>query len=156
MLIIALLSLLGVDLIVIVAVAAIVLGRRRWVRRQPGAFRGVIRAADGEAGGLGPKWRRGYGRWVRDVLVWTRAPLMFRNAILPVDGQAGHRPARPGEVKRLGDNPVVVTMAVGSSRIEVAVRIEERERVSAPFPGAGVDPHVVPVPPQAERNRNLT
>ena len=52
---IALLALLGVDLIVLVAFAAFVFGRKRWVMRQPGAFRGVIRVAGGEVDGLGPK-----------------------------------------------------------------------------------------------------
>ena len=45
---IALLALLGVDLVVIVVVGASVLGRKRGVKQQPGAFRGVIRVADGE------------------------------------------------------------------------------------------------------------
>jgi hypothetical protein len=35
---IALLAVLGVDLIVIVAVLAVVLSRRRWVSHQPGIF----------------------------------------------------------------------------------------------------------------------
>jgi hypothetical protein len=37
---IALLAVLGVDLIVIVVVLAAVLGRRRWVSSRPGTFRG--------------------------------------------------------------------------------------------------------------------
>jgi hypothetical protein len=43
---IALLAVLGVDLIVVVLGS--VLSRRRWVMRQPGAFHGAIRAAGGE------------------------------------------------------------------------------------------------------------
>jgi hypothetical protein len=77
--IIALLAVLGVDLIVIVIVLGVMVTRRRWVRHQPGAFKGAIRTVDGEVSGLGPKWKRGYGRWVRDVLVWTKAPSLFRN-----------------------------------------------------------------------------
>ena len=49
---IALLAVLGVDLIVLVALATFVLGRKRWVERQPGAFHGVIRVASGEVDGL--------------------------------------------------------------------------------------------------------
>jgi Protein of unknown function (DUF2550) len=75
--IIALLVVLGVDLIIVVALAAVVIARRRWVKHQPGDFQGAIRVADGDVHGLGPKWKRGHGRWVRDVLVWTKAPLMF-------------------------------------------------------------------------------
>ena len=100
---IALLAVLGVDLIVLVAVAAVVLTRKRWVKRQPGDVRGVIRVAGGEVDGLHTKWGRGYGHWVRDVLVWTKGPFLFRNEVVGTDDLQEHRPALPGEVKRLGD-----------------------------------------------------
>jgi hypothetical protein len=104
--VIALLAVLGVDLIVIVAFLGVVLSRRRWVSRQPGAFqpgafKGAVRVVDGEVSGLGAKWQRGYGRWVRDVLVWTKKPLLFRNELVAVDGLAG-RPGRPGRVRSSG------------------------------------------------------
>jgi hypothetical protein len=98
--VIALLAVLGVNLIVLSAFVASVLSRKRWVRHQPGVFAGAI-------DGLGPKWRRGYGRWVRDVLVWMKAPFLLRNELVAADGLAGQRPADPDEVKRLGDNAVV-------------------------------------------------
>ncbi len=85
---IALLAVLGVNLIVIVVLLAAVVSRKRWVRRQPNAFAGRIRTADGELEGVGPKWKRGYGRWVRDVLVWTKGPFLFRNELVPVDALA--------------------------------------------------------------------
>ena len=95
--VIALLAVLGVDLIVIVAFLAVVLSRRRWVSRQPGAFKGAVRVVHGEVSGLGPKWRRGSGRWVRDVLVWIKAPALFRNELVAAGGLAGScpGPARP-------------------------------------------------------------
>ena len=46
--VIAVLALLGVDLVVIVVFLGFVLSRKRWVARQPGAFRGAIRLVDGE------------------------------------------------------------------------------------------------------------
>ena len=104
---IALLAVLGVDLIVIVVLLGVVLTRRRWVSHQPGAFKAAIRTVDGAVSGLGSKWKRGYGRWVRDVLVWTKKPFLFRNELVAVDGLAGAvRAAQPGEVKRLGNDPV--------------------------------------------------
>jgi hypothetical protein len=130
---IALLAVLGVDLIVIVVVLALVISRKRWVKRQPGAFHGAIRVASGEIDGLGPKWARGYGRWVRDVLVWTKAPFLFRNQILATDGVDEQRPARPDEIKRLGDHPVVVRIRMGSATAEVAARDEDRELVPGPY-----------------------
>ena len=94
---IALLAVLGVNLIVIVVLLASVLSRKRWVMKQPGAFRGAIRVADGEIDGLRPKWGRGYGHWVRDVLVWTKGPFLFRNELVPSTGRASnamHAPMR--------------------------------------------------------------
>lgn len=127
---IALLALLGVDLIVIVAFVALVLARRRWVKRQPGAFAGAIRVTTGKVDGLGSKWKRGYGRWVRDVLVWTKAPVFFRNELVPIDRLESERSADPGEVKRLGDGPVVIGFESDEATVEVAARAEARSLVS--------------------------
>ena len=130
---IALLAILGVDLIVIVAFAVFVFGRRRWLKRQPGEFAGAIRVLSGDVDGLGPKWKRGSGRWVRDVLVWSKAPLMFRNDLIPVDRLVGEHPEHGGGVKRLGDKPVVMEFASGGARIEVAARAEHRALVTGPL-----------------------
>lgn len=129
---IALLALLGVDLIVLVAFLGVVIARRRWVKRQPGAFRGSIRVTAGEIDGFRPKWSRGYGRWVRDVLVWTKGPFFFRNELLASDGLDAERPAEPGEVKRLGDQPVVIRLRTGGATAEVAAHGDERELLLGP------------------------
>ena len=151
---IALLALLGVDLIVIVVLLGIMLTRRRWVSHQPDAFKGAIRVVDGEVSGLGPKWKRGYGRWVRDVLVWTKAPFLFRNELVAVDGLADAvRAAEPGEVKRLGSDPVIVPLAAeGGARVEVATPADSRERALGPV-GAPAPPpsEVAGEPPAAAR-----
>src|SRR5215213_9939546 len=102
---IALLALLGVNLIVVAVLLAFVLARKRWVKRQPGSFRGVIRVSHGEIDGLRSKWGRGYGRWVRDILVWTKGPFLFRNELVAADGLDRQRSAVPDEVKRLGEHP---------------------------------------------------
>ena len=140
---VALLAVLGVDLVVIVVLLAAVLSRRRWVSHQSGAFKGAIRAVQGDVPGLKAKWRRGYGRWVGQVLVWTKAPFLFRNELVVAEAPAGEaRAARPGEVKRLGKHPAVVPVAVdGSARIEIATSEDGRERACGPFtaaPGTGV------------------
>jgi hypothetical protein len=103
---IALLAVLGVDLSVIVALLAVVLARKRWVSHQPGAFNGAIRIIDGDVPGLKTKWKHGYGRWVREILVWTKAPFLFRNELVAADGPAGDaRGAKPDDVRRLGKHP---------------------------------------------------
>ena len=130
---IALLAILGVNLIVLVALAAVVFGRRRWLKRQPGEFVGAVRVTGGAVEGFVPKWKRGSGRWVRDVLVWSKAPFLYRDELVPVDRQVGKRQADSGEVKRLGDKPVVVEFAVGDAAIEVATKAEHRERAMGPF-----------------------
>ena len=130
---IALLIVLGVDLIVVAAFAAFVLGRRRWLKRQPGEFAGAIRVSSGDVDGLSPKWKRGSGRWVRDVLVWTRAPLLVRNELVPVDRLCGEHPAHADGLKRLGGKPVVIEFASGSAKIEVAGRAEHHALVTGPM-----------------------
>jgi hypothetical protein len=140
---IALLAVLGVDLSVIVVLLAVVLARKRWVSHQPGAFKGAIRIIDGDVPGLKTKWKRGYGRWVREILVWTKAPFLFRNELVAADGPAGDaRGAKPGEVRRLGKHPTIVPLtADGGARIEVAASAAGRERAPGPFgapaPGTG-------------------
>lgn len=130
---IAVLALLGVDLIVLVTLAVFLAGRKRWVKRQPGAFRGAIRVSRGQIHGLKPKWKRGYGHWVRDVLVWTKAPLLFRNELLATDELVVQRPAGPKEVKRLGDNPVVIGLRVAGNAVEVAARADDAELLAGPY-----------------------
>jgi hypothetical protein len=132
---IALLAVLGVDLWVILVLLAGVLSRRRWVSHQPGAFKGAIRVVKGDVPGLGAKWKRGYGRWVRDILVWTKTPFLFRNQLVLANAPVGEaRDARPGEVRRLGKHPCVVPLAAeGDARIEVAVAPDAQEQVLGPF-----------------------
>jgi hypothetical protein len=137
--IIALLAVLGVDLIVIVVLLGVILTRRRWVSHQPGAIKGAIRVVDDEVSGLGPKWKHGYGRGVRDVLVWTKAPALFRNELVAVDGLADAvRAAQPGEVKRLGSERVIVALAADyGARVEVATPVGPFVRPArAPVSGA--------------------
>jgi hypothetical protein len=125
---------------------AFVFSRKRWVRHQPGAFRGVIRVADGEIDGFGSKWHRGYGRWVRDVLVWTKAPFLFRNELVAADGLDGQRPAHPDEVKHLGDHPVVIRIRAGGATVEVAASGKDRALLLGPY-RAAIHAPVAAAPP---------
>ena len=141
MLIAAVLAVLGIDLIVIAAFLLLLLGRRRWLKRQPGEFAGAVRVSGGAVDGLKPKWKRGSGRWVRDVFVWSKGPLMFTNELVPVDRVLGEQPADAADVKRLGDKPVVIELASEGATIEVAAKAEHRALVIGPFaalPSRGV------------------
>lgn len=70
---------------------------------------------------------------MRDVLVWSKAPFMFRNELVPIDRFAGERPAEPGEVKRLGKNPVVVELSTNGATIQVAAKEEDRALAVGPL-----------------------
>lgn len=129
---IALLVLLGASLAAVVVLGAVVLGRRRFVRGQPGAFKGAIRVSVGQVEGLSPKWRKGYGRWVRDVLVWSKGPFFFRYAFVLADAAVA-REAEPGEVKRLGEAPIVAEIVVGDATVLVAARAGARGAALGPY-----------------------
>ena len=69
------------------------------------------------------------------MLVWTKAPALFRNEVVAVDGLAGEaRAAEPGEVKRVGSDPVIVPLAAdGGARVEVAAAGDDRGRALGPL-----------------------
>jgi hypothetical protein len=123
---IALLAVIGVDLIVVVVLLVAVLARRRWVNHRPGVFAGAIRVASGEIDGFGSKWRRGYGHWVRDVFVWTKKPFLFRNELVANDRLEGVRAAHDGEIKRMGDEPAVIELVADDAVIRSPLTAETR------------------------------
>jgi hypothetical protein len=130
---IALLIVLGIELIVIVAFVGLVVGRRRWLNQQPGEFAGAIRLTSGDVGGLSPKWKRGSGRWVRDVLVWNRAPLLLFSQLVPVDQFSGERQGSNEDLNRLGDKPAVAEFVCESATFEVATKVERLALVIGPW-----------------------
>lgn len=131
---IALLALLGVDLIVIVFLVGAVIARRLWVSRQPGIFKGAIRTTTGEVGGVSAKWRRGQGRWVNDVLIWTKAPFLFRNVFVATLGAGAKRTAAEAdEIKRMGDDPIILTIQCDGAAVEVATRGEHQDLLLGPY-----------------------
>jgi len=90
--------------------------------------------------GVGTKWMRGYGRCVREILVWTKVPFLFRNGLVAADAAAGAaRAAKPGVVRRAGKHAAIVALAAGGGggRIEVAASAYGCERASGPFAVGG-------------------
>ena len=83
--------------------------------------------------GLTPKWRSGYGRWVRDVLVWTKGPFLFRNELMPTDGLSEQGPEHPDEVKRLGHHPTAIRVRAGGAIVEVAAQGDDVELLLGPY-----------------------
>ena len=132
----ALLVILGFDLIVLVDFLAFVLGRKRWGTRQPGVFPGACRVI--AVDGLRPKWTRGYGRWGRGVQVWAKAPFLFRSELIAIDSVGEHRPAAPGDVERLGSDPITVVLKAVTATVEISAHSDDLDRVSGPFRPAEV------------------
>jgi hypothetical protein len=58
---------------------------------------------------------------------------MFRTQLVAVDSLVGDRTAHAGEVKRLGDKPVVIELRSGNAAVEIAVRPEHRKLAIGPF-----------------------
>lgn len=73
------------------------------------------------------------GREERDVLVWTKAPLLLSNDLMAADGLDGQRPARQGEVKRLGDHSIVIRIRTGGAVAEMAAAGDDAGRLSGPY-----------------------
>ena len=67
------------------------------------------------------------------MLVWNKAPLLFRTELIPVDSLSGKQPAHAGDVKRLGKTPVVIEFTANDAKIEVAAKAEHRTLVTGPF-----------------------
>lgn len=133
--IIALLALLGVDLVVILALLGAMLYRRRTVKGRRGAFKGKLRVAEGELEGFSSDWKTGYGHWVRDVLVWNPAPFFFRTQLVPIDGTdtSGIQTAT-GRIKGVGKRPVVVPLlGENRRRFELATADDDHDLALAPF-----------------------
>lgn len=125
--IIALLALLGVSVWALLALVALMLLRRRWLGRQPGAFRCAAKRLVGTTPRMGGRrWRRGWGRRAAGFLVWDPMPTLVSSSLLEVRDVDGPRPAVPGEVRRMGESPVVVRMVLADgSEIAVALRDED-------------------------------
>jgi hypothetical protein len=130
---IALLAVLGVELLVIVVLLGAVIARRHWVVKQPGVFKGAIRTGSGAVDGVSATWGRGYGRWIQDVLVWTKAPFLLRNVLLASTGVEAEGPAGHDEVKRLGDEPVVLTLRAAGATVEVAAEGDNADLLRGPY-----------------------
>jgi hypothetical protein len=126
---IALLVVLGVDLVIVLALVLLVIWHNRWIQGQPGEFAGAMRVSSGEVKGLRPTWTRGSGRWVRDVLVWNGAPMKLRSTVIGIDEIAGERRADDDEVMRLGKHTVVAQLVSGSVVLDVAADAEDRQRL---------------------------
>ena len=130
---IALLAVLGVDLIVVVVFLVAALARRRWVNHRPGVFAGAIRVSAGEHDGVGSKWKARIWTMGSRLVVWTKKPFLFRNELVAIDRLEGIRAAHDGEIKRMGDEPAVIELVAGDAAIQIAVQGRDRDLAVGPY-----------------------
>jgi hypothetical protein len=67
------------------------------------------------------------------VPAWTMAPFVVRNDLIAIDSVGDHRPAGPGNVKRLGSDPTIAVLKAGTPTGEIAAHSEDLHRLSGPF-----------------------
>lgn len=104
--------------------------RNRALRQRPGNVPVRLRTREDE------RWHAGHGVWVHDVFAFRGSPAGWKEALVWVAGAAS-RPATAAERKklhRIGDEPVVVTLALHPRGvIQLAARAEHAAALLAPF-----------------------
>jgi hypothetical protein len=123
------------------AVLAVRLGRARSSPR-PAAFPCKVRPKGGPGDKHANRWPRSRwrGAWAHEVLLLDRGVLLPRTAALAVRmPEEALRDAGPGEVNRLGPDPVVVLLRLDDdSLIEVAAPHARRVELVGPFMAAAI------------------
>jgi hypothetical protein len=138
--VIALLIALGVSLWVVLALVALMVLRRRWLKRQPGAFPCAMRSVHGDTSRVGRRrWRRGWCRRSDDLLAWDPMPTLVGSSLLEVVDVGEPLAAEAGTIRRMGDRPVIVEIALaGGDTVALALRAEHAAlalRRAAPLAG---------------------
>ena len=126
----ALLVVIGIPLwLIALGITALVV-RNRALRQRPGNVPVRLRPQGKK------RWHAGHGVWVHDVFAFRGSPASWKEALVWAAGAAS-RPATEDEKKhlhRIGDDPVVVTLALHpTGAIQVAARAEHAAVLVAPF-----------------------
>jgi hypothetical protein len=133
----ALLAILGVPLWLVVGGLAAAMWNRRQFRNTPGVFRAKVRLTSGALDGLSESWPpvAAYARWVHDVLLVNKGLALVRTLPLPIAAAEGPvEEADPHEVKRLGDNPILMQLRLDNgATIQLAAPGEARAVAYGPF-----------------------
>jgi hypothetical protein len=82
------------------------------------------------------RWRRGHGLWVHDVLSFRASPAGWSESLLWVTDATADvaTDAEKKKLHRLGDDPVIVSLAVdGGAVVEVAAKSEHLGPALGPY-----------------------
>ena len=135
--IIALLSLLGVPLWLLLGWLAGGMWHRHEINKLPDIFKLKVRMVTGSYRHTGEKFPRMVSRavWAHDILIMEKGLLMPRTLHYRVDeGVQAPTPADPDQVKGLGDSPVTMKYRLDDGGvIEIAAQGEDLEDDKGPF-----------------------
>jgi hypothetical protein len=134
---IALLSLLGVPLWILLGWLAAGLWHRHAINQLPGLFKTKVRLVSGTYRHTDEDYPRMTGRaiWAHDVLILEKGLLIPRTLHYEVTEAVQHaQPADPDHVKGLGDSPITMQFRLDEGAvIEVAASGEESQSAREPF-----------------------
>ncbi len=137
----AILALLGVPIWLVVGGLAAALWNRSRVKNQDGVFPIKMRRLSGVEPGEGDKWPpvSSYALWVHDVLLVHKGLGLMQMMPLGVAGAEGPiESADPEEVKRLGENPVLLQFRLDDeSVLQLAAPGDALVLAQGPFSDTG-------------------
>ena len=135
--VIAILSLLGVPLWLMIGWLAAGFWHRRQNKLLPGVFDFKVRMVSGSYRHVDDslKGRPGMALWAHDVIICEKGFLIPRNLHFKVaDGIQPPQPADPDKIKHLGDTPVTMQFRLDNGAvIEVAAPGEAAATAHGPF-----------------------
>ena len=137
----ALLALLGVPLWLVAGGLGLTLWQRSKFKKKEGVFPTKMRLASGTAPGVSEKWppMSSFALWVHDVLLVHKGLGLMSTFPLGVEAPEGSaESADPEEVKRLGDQPVLLRFRLDDGAVlEMAVPEESQKVAQGPFSSTG-------------------
>ncbi|MGZ5297028.1 MAG: hypothetical protein ACXWEZ_08905 [Actinomycetota bacterium] len=132
-----LLAALGIPLWMVVGALVGTLLSRRAFKREPGVFPAKLRSRSGDIKTLKSTWKRrpAYARWVHDVLLVQHGVALAQTVALPIATARGAIASDDsGEIKGLGENPLVMTLALDTgASLDLAAPAKARDTMAGPF-----------------------
>jgi hypothetical protein len=116
---------------------AVMLWSRSRFKKQDGVFPTKMRLESGSAPGIGKKWppMSSFALWVHDVLLVHKGLGLMSTSPLGVAAvEASAEGVDPEEVKRLGENPVILRFRLDNGAVlQVAAPGDALELAQGPF-----------------------
>lgn len=128
---------LGVPLWLIVGLLLLAIINRRRFKKMEGVFTFKARTESGKVDGIKEKypWKSSYACWVHDVLLFHKGIALIRTIPLGVtEMSAPPESAADEEVKRMGDNPVLLRFLMDDGAVvRLVVKDSDASIAEGPF-----------------------